>query len=90
MRSRENIPLAVMTVVSAAILLFFVFSGNAMLQTPHRDDGCGWSADFAVSSAARRNALVPWVSWNPAFPPTPPNRPLDRIGCMKSSATAVG
>jgi hypothetical protein len=89
MRSREDIPLAVMTVVSGAILLFFVFAQHAMLDPPRHDDGCGWSADMAVAAASRHDALIPWAWWNPAFPPTPPIRPPDQIGCMGSSTTAI-
>jgi hypothetical protein len=39
LRCRENIPLAIMSVISLAVLFVFGFSEMAMLGTQH--DGCG-------------------------------------------------
>lgn len=89
MWSRENIPLAVMTAASAAILFFFAISEGAV-SSPRQHDGCGWLEDTAVSPAWRRVELLPRDLWNPAFPPSPPSRPLDRVGCMRSTTTAIG
>ena len=49
---RENIPLAVMTVASAAILFFFAVSESALPSSPLQHDGCGWSEDAAGDAAA--------------------------------------
>jgi hypothetical protein len=89
MPSRENIPLAVMNVVSAAILLVFAFSAKAMLEAPRQHDGCGWSQNASIAPAWRAET-IPKTSWNPAFPPSPPSRPLARVGCTKSSISADG
>jgi hypothetical protein len=43
MWSRENIPLLIMSVVSAAILCFFALSSSAMFSVPRQLDDCGWS-----------------------------------------------
>jgi hypothetical protein len=42
-RYRENIPLAVMSVISLAILLIFGASEAALHDMPQQDGGCGWS-----------------------------------------------
>jgi hypothetical protein len=47
MRYRENIPLAVMSVISLAILLVFGASETAVRATP-QDGGCGWSGEVAA------------------------------------------
>jgi hypothetical protein len=90
MWSRENIPLAVMSAVSAAILLVFAVSESAMPGSSRQLDGCYGSEDAVIAPAWRRAELIPKDSWNPAFPPLPPSRPADRVGCMSSSTTAVG
>jgi hypothetical protein len=46
-RFRENIPLAVMSVISLAILLVFGASETAVRSMP-QDGGCGWSDEVAV------------------------------------------
>jgi hypothetical protein len=47
-RYRENIPLAVMSVISLAILLVFGASERALHSMPQQDGGCGWSAEVAA------------------------------------------
>jgi hypothetical protein len=90
MWSRENIPLAVMSAASAAILLFFAVSESAMPGSPRQLDGCGGSEDAVIAPAWHRAERIPKNSWNPAFPPLPPSRPADRVGCMRSSTTVIG
>jgi hypothetical protein len=90
MWSRENIPLAVMSAASAAILLFFAVSESAMPGSPRQLGGCGGSEDAAIAPAWNRAELIPKNSWNPAFPRLPPSRPADRVGCMRSGTTVIG
>jgi hypothetical protein len=85
MRFRENLPMAVMTAVSAAILTFFVYS-DATRQL----DGCGRSEEAAIGPIWLRVGHSPQASWNPAFPPSPPSGRQPLIGCTKSSTTAIG
>jgi hypothetical protein len=49
MRYRENIPLAVMCIISLAVLLIFGISEMAMRATPRQHDGCGASQQAAIS-----------------------------------------
>ena len=49
MRYRENIPLAVMSVISLAILLVFGVSQAALHNMPQQDGGCGWSDQVATA-----------------------------------------
>ena len=48
MRLRENIPLAVMSVISLAILLVFGASEAAVRSMP-QDGVCGWSEQVAAA-----------------------------------------
>jgi hypothetical protein len=48
-RYRENIPLAVMSVISLAILLVFGTSEAALHNVPQQDGGCGWSEQIAAA-----------------------------------------
>jgi hypothetical protein len=48
-RYRENIPLAVMSVISLAILLVFGASETALRSAPQQDGGCGWSDQVAAA-----------------------------------------
>jgi hypothetical protein len=90
MLCRENIPLAVMSAFSAAILLFVAFSESAMRPAPWQHDGCGWSTDTVIAPAWHLAESIRKDLWNPAFPPLPPGRPLDRVGCMKSNIMDIG
>ena len=90
MWSRENIPLLIMSVVSAAILCFFALSSSAIFSTPRQLDGCGWSEQAAIGPIWLRVGHSPQASWNPAFPPSPPSGRQPLIGCTKSSTTAIG
>jgi hypothetical protein len=47
-RYRENIPLAVMCVISLAILVVFGASEAALRSMPEQDGGCSWSEQIAV------------------------------------------
>jgi hypothetical protein len=90
MWSRENIPLAVMSAASAAILLFFAVSEGAMPASPRQHVSCGWSEVAGIAPPWRRVEPIPKHLRNPAFPPSPPIRPSDRAGCMGSSTTVTG
>jgi hypothetical protein len=48
-RYRENIPLAVMSVISLAILLVFGASETALRSMPQQDGGCGWSDEVGAA-----------------------------------------
>ncbi len=89
MRFREKLPTIVMTAVSAAILIFFASSDRATYAGPRQLDGCGWSEPTAAGPIWPRVSR-PQPSWNPAFPPSPPNGRPVAIGCTKSSRTAFG
>ncbi len=49
MRLRENIPLAVMSVISLAILLVFGASETALRSTAQQNGGCGTPEQVAVA-----------------------------------------
>ncbi len=88
MCSRENITLLIMSLVSAAILCFFALSGSTTFS--RQLDGCGWSEQAAIAPIWPRAGNFQQVSWNPAFPPSPPDRPPAQIGCTKSNMTGIG
>jgi hypothetical protein len=90
MWSRENIPLLIMSLLSAAILFFFALSGSTTFSAPRQLDGCGWSEQAAIAPIWPRAGNFQQVLWNPAFPPSPPGRPPARIGCTKSNMTGIG
>jgi hypothetical protein len=48
-RLLENIPLAVMSVISLAILLVFGASETAVRSMPQQDGGCAWSEQVAAA-----------------------------------------
>jgi hypothetical protein len=89
MQSCENLPLTVMTALSAAILVFFAASEHATRAEPRQDDGCGWFETTATAWASPDVGTSRKVSWNPAFPPAPSSRARDQIGCTSSSTTAI-
>jgi hypothetical protein len=68
-RYRENIPLAVMSVISLAILFFFGVAEVAMRDTQRQHDSCGGSRRAAISSELARNASFP-AALPPCFPPS--------------------
>ena len=74
MWSRGNVPLLIMSAVSAAILCFFAFSGSAALPAPRELYGCGWSEQPVPGPIWPRAGNFPKESWNPAFPPSPPHQ----------------
>jgi hypothetical protein len=49
LRYRENIPLAVMCVISLAILFVFGASEPALRSMSQPDGGCGWSEQIAAA-----------------------------------------
>jgi hypothetical protein len=71
MRYRENIPLAVMSVISLGILFLFGVAEVAMRDTQRQHDSCGGSRQAAISSELVRN--VP-AALPPCFPPLPSSR----------------
>ena len=87
MRFRENLPMVVMTAVSAAIMIFFLASERA---APRQLDGCGWPEPTDIGPTWPRFGYSPQASWNPAFPPFPPRGRPALMGCAKSSMTATG
>jgi hypothetical protein len=89
MHSRENIPLVMLGALSAAILIFFAASERAIRAEPHLLEDCGWSEDNTASLAWSRAGNTPGRSWNPAFPASPPSRPLAQSECMRSNTTAI-
>ena len=58
-RYRQNIPLAVMSVISLAILCLFGVAEVAMRDTQRQRYGCGGSRQAAISSELARNASFP-------------------------------
>jgi hypothetical protein len=66
-RYRQNIPLAVMSVISLAILCLFGVAEVAMRDTQRQDDSCGGSRQAAISSELART--LP-----PCFPSLPSSR----------------
>jgi hypothetical protein len=90
LRCRENIPLAVMSVISLAVLFVFGFSQMAMRATPRQLDGCGGSQQAAISNEWAGDASFPQALSSPAFPPSPPNRLPGPAGCTRSSTMVTG
>jgi hypothetical protein len=90
LQCRENIPLAVMSLVSLAVLFVFGFSEMEMRYVQRQLDGCGGSQQAAIPIGWTGDASFPRALSSPAFPPSLPNRPPDPVGCMKLSTTATG
>ena len=84
LRCRENIPVAVMSVISLAVLFVFGLSEMAMWGTQH--DGC--SQQTAISNGWAGDASLPQALSSPAFPPSPPSHLP--AGCTRSSLTNLG
>ena len=85
LRYRENIPLAVMSVVSLAILFVFGLSEMTLRGTPRQLNGCGGT----VVAPPSPSSGTPRLRWN-VFPPSPPTFAPDADGCVRSSMTNVG
>jgi hypothetical protein len=81
MQLRENLPMVVMTAVSAAILIFFFASERATYA--RQLDGCGCSEQAGNGPIWSRAGHPPQASWSPAFPPSPPD------GCPGSPSTRL-
>jgi hypothetical protein len=90
MRYRENIPLAVMSAISLAVLFLFGISEMAMRATPRQHDDCGGSQQAAISLAW----LLPTFGLTDLSPlssrPLPTSHLPGPTGCTRSSTTAVG
>jgi hypothetical protein len=89
MRSRENLPLVVMSAVAAAIIIFFVASERSGHALQRQIDGCGWAGNPAMAAAWPRVGSFQTASWNPAFPPSSQSPRPAEIGCMKSNTTGI-
>jgi hypothetical protein len=87
---RENIPLAVMGIISLAVLFIFGVSEMAMRATPRLHNGCGVSQQAAIPIGWTGDASFPRALSNPAFPPLLPSRLPGPAGCTRSSTTAIG
>ena len=72
-RCRENIPLAVMSAISLAILFLFGVAEVAMRDTQRQHDSCSGSRQAAISSELARNASSP-AALPPCFPSLPSSR----------------
>jgi hypothetical protein len=90
LRCRENIPLAVMGVISLAVLFIFGVSEMAMRTTPRQLDGCGVSQQASIPIGSNDDASFPPALSSPAFPPSLPSRLSGPDGCTRSSTTAIG
>jgi hypothetical protein len=89
-RCRENIPLAVMCVISLAILFVFGVSEATMRDMPRQHDGCGGPQQVAISPAWPLPSSGLTDLSAPASPPLPTSRLPGLTGCTKSSTTAIG
>ena len=74
LRCRENIPLAVMGVISLAVLFIFGVSEMAMRATPRQLDSCGLSQQASIPIGWNDDASFPQALLSPAFPPALPSR----------------
>jgi hypothetical protein len=90
LQCRENIPLAVMSLVSLAVLFVFGFSEMEMRDVQRQLDGCGGSQKAAIPIGWTGGASFPRTLSSPAFPPSLPNRVSGPAGCTKSSMTVTG
>jgi hypothetical protein len=88
LRYRENIPLAVMSVVSLAVLLVFGFSETTLRATPRQLNGCGGSYETVVAPLSPRFGTSKG-RWH-AFPPAPPTPAVEAVGCVGSGMTYIG
>jgi hypothetical protein len=87
---RENIPLAVMSAVSVAVLFVFGFSEMAMRDVQRQLDGCGGSRQAAIPIGRTGDASFPRALSGPAFTPSLPGRLSGPAGCTRSSTTVIG
>jgi hypothetical protein len=90
MRYRENIPLAIMSVISLGVLFLFGISEMEMRATPLHHDGCGGSQQAAVSPAWLLRSFEPTDLSPPAFRLLPTSPVPGPTGCTRSSTTAIG
>jgi len=90
MRYRENIPLAVMSLISVAVLFLFAVSEMEMRAAPRQHDSCGGSQQTAISPAWPLLSSGLTGSSPPASRPLRTSHLLGLIGCTKSSTTAIG
>jgi hypothetical protein len=88
-RYRENIPLAVMGVISLAVLFVFGVSEMEMRATPRQHDRCGGSHLAAISPAWLLRSFEPTDLSPPAFRLLPTSPLSGPTGCTRSSTTAL-
>jgi hypothetical protein len=87
---RENIPLAVMSVASLAVLFVFGFSEMAMRDVQRQLDGCSGSQQAAIPIGSTGDASFPRALSSPTFPPSLPSRLSGPAGCMRSRTMVIG
>jgi hypothetical protein len=90
LQCRENIPLAVMSVISLAVLFVFGFSEMAMRDVQRQLYGRGGSQQAAIAIGWTGDASFPRALSSPAFAPSLPNRVSGPAGRTKSSMTVTG
>jgi hypothetical protein len=90
LRFRENISLAIISLVSLAVLFVFGFSQMEIRDVQRQLDSCGGSQQAAIPIGWTGDVSFPRALLSPAFPPSPPNRLPDPIGCTRSSTTVIG
>jgi hypothetical protein len=86
---RKNIPLAVMSLVSLAVLFVFGFSEMEMRDVQRQLDGCRGSPQTAIPIGWTGDASFPRALSSPAFPPALTSRLPAQAGCTRSSTTAT-
>jgi hypothetical protein len=89
-RHRENIPLAIMTVISLAVLFVFGISEMEMRATPRQHGSCGGSQQVAISTAWPLPSFGLMDLSPPAFLPLHTGPLPARTGRTKSSTTVIG
>jgi hypothetical protein len=88
--SRENIPLAIMGVVSLAVLFVFGLSEMMMRDVQPHLNGCSGSQQAATPIGWAGDASFPRAVSSPGFSPSLPSRISSQTGCTRSSTMVAG
>ena len=87
---RENVPLAVMSAISLAVLFLFGISEMEMRASQRQHNSCSGSQEIAIAPASLLPSRGPRDLSPPASGPLSTSRLPARIGCTISSTTAIG
>jgi hypothetical protein len=90
LRCRENIPLAVMSVISLAVLFIFGVSELAMRATPRQLNSCGVSQQASIPIGWNDDASFPPGFIEPCIPTLAAKPPFGPGWVHEIKHTAIG